>query len=214
MPRHNAIAPAITGDVYRISIYTTNQSQVCINSFDLMGNSFASTPSTNMVALLNAWALNNQTAYLNCLAGLARLNYYIMACISSNTAPSIQKVVGTSGQVATPPLPIEIAAIVKKITGLKGQHGRGRVFMPGVPAAFTTNATDPNNLNTASLITYTAFCASILTATVAGGNTYLPVVSTRPVGPLNVVTNAAVMIDANPVALLATQRRRKIGRGI
>lgn len=91
MGRVNAPAPAITGDVYRISAYSTNQNQVCINTFDLMGNSFASTPSSNMVSLLNAWALNNQTAYLNCMATLFRLNYYIMQCISSNTAPSDRK---------------------------------------------------------------------------------------------------------------------------
>jgi hypothetical protein len=214
MGRSNAPAPAITGDVYRISLYMTNQNQVCINSFDVMGDQFASSPGANMVALLNAWALNNQTAFLTCMATLCRLNYYLMQCLSSNVAPSIQKVAGASGSVATAPLPIEMAAIIKKTSALKGQHGRGRCFLPAVPVTFTTNTTDPNNLNAAALITYTALCTSILTPTPAGGRVYTPCISTRPIGPLHVVTNAVAMTDANPVALLATQRRRKIGRGI
>jgi len=214
MARTNAIPPAITGDVYRMSIYSTSQSQVCINSWDYMGNTFASNPSTNMVNLLNAWALTIQTPYANCVATLCRLNYFLCQCISSNTAPTVQKTIGASGGVAQPPLPLEMAAILKKLTGLKGQHGRGRIFVPAVPTSFTTPATDPNVINSVGNLAYTALAIAFLTAQTAGGNTYVPVVSKRPVGPVNVVTNAAVCIDGVINPLLATQRRRKIGRGI
>jgi hypothetical protein len=212
--RTNAIPPPITGDVYRMSIYTTSQSQVCINTFDYMGSAFGATPATNMVALLNAWALNIQGPYLQCLATLARANYYLCQCVSSNTAPTIQKTISASGSVAAAPLPLEMAAILKKLSGLKGQHGRGRVFMPAVPTTFTTPTTDPNVLNTVGSLAYNALAITLLTAQAVGGTTYLPVVSKRPVGPLNVVTNAAVLLDMQPVSLLATQRRRKVGRGI
>ena len=214
MARNNAIPPPITGDVYRLVVWSTSQSQVCMNSYDMMGDAYAASAATNMNALMNAWVLANENLMTQCLTTQTKIFRYTLQCISSNAFASIQMEVNKPGIAVTAPLPLEMAAIMRKTGPLKGQHGRGRVYMPGVPAAFTTPLTNPNVLNAAGIAAYQAYCTSVARANTIGGISYAACVSQRPIGPILVVTNAALTPIMNPVSLLGTVRRRREGRGI
>lgn len=214
MARVNAIPPPITGDVYRFSVWTRQQGQVCINSFEVMGDAFAATPATNMNSLLTAWVLGNEALYLLCMTSMATLFRYTLQCISSNAFATIEQAPSKPGTALGSPLPLEMAAIIRKTGPFKGQHGRGRVFMPGIPVSFTTPATNPNLLNATGILAYQNLATSIVSPDVVGGITYKSCVSTRPIPPALVVTTAADTPVMTPVALLGTVRRRREGRGI
>jgi len=179
-----------------------------------MGDAFAASPSANMLLLLNAWKLGVQGSFLDCLTGVTTLNRYSIACLSSLNPASIDSYVSAVGTVANSPLPLEMAAIVKKTGNLKGQHGRGRTFFPSVPTSFTTPAVNPNLLNAAGLAAYKQFGDRVTQGFTIGGVSYIHVVTPRPIPPAVVVTLAAPILVYNATPLLGTQRRRREGRGI
>lgn len=214
MARVNALPPPITGDCYRLTIFSRAQAQVCMNTFDVMGDAFAASPALNMAAILASWVLAVETPYRAVLTAQSRVFRYNIQCISSLAPASIDSLVNLAGTTAGDPLPIEMAAILKKTGALKGQHGRGRVYLPAIPVSFCTAATDPNLLNNTGTIAYTALGVAIQAAVVVGGINYIPVVTPRPIPPATVVTLAAEIDIHLPVSLLGTVRRRREGRGI
>lgn len=214
MPRVNALPPPITGDCYRITVFSRAQAQVCMNTFEVMGDAFAASPATNMAAILAAWVLAVETQYRACLTTQSRIFRYNIQCISSNAPASIDSLVNNPGTLAVDPLPIEMGALLKKTGPLKGQHGRGRVYMPSIPTTFTTPATECNLLNVLGQTAYQALGNLIQAPVVVGGINYTPIVSPRPKPPAVVVTTAADITLHQPVALLGTVRRRREGRGI
>lgn len=214
MARVNALPPPLTGDAYRLTIFSQTHAQTCMNTFDVMGDAYAASPATNMAALLAAWILAVETPYRAVLTGSTRIFNYNIQCISSLAPASIDSSASLFGTVAGFELPLEMAAIIKKTGPLKGQHGRGRVYAPAVPISFTTPATDPNLLNNAGGIAYNAVGSAVQAAVVIGGINYTPIVAPRPIAPAAVVTLGAPITQHKYVALLGTVRRRREGRGI
>lgn len=214
MPRVNALPPPITGDCYRLTIYSRAQAQVCMNTFEVMGDNFAASPAAPMANILAAWVLAVETQYLACCTTQTRIFRYNIQCISSNAPASIDSLVNKPGTTVTDPLPLEMGVILKKTGPLKGQHGRGRVYMPAIPVTFTTPSIEPNLLNATGTTAYTALGLDIQAAVTVGGINYTPIVSPRPIAPAVVVTVAAPITSHLPVSLLGTVRRRREGRGI
>lgn len=130
-------------------------------------------------------------------------------------APSINLFPATTvvGAQPFPALPSTDAVVISKITAVKGQHGRGRIFMPNVPVAFTLQPFQPEFLTPTALAGYIAFGNLLLNPIISSGITWDLCVSTRSVGAAP-VTNAAIVASMIVRTLLGTVRRRRLGRGI
>lgn len=214
MARANALPPPITGDTYRFTILSKAWGQVCMNSFDFMGESFAVTPGAPMPLLISALITLFEAAYLGTVTAATAVLNYNLQCTSSLAPVSLNTAVNKPGTQAGAALPLEMAAIIKKLSLLKGQHGRGRVFMPSIPVSFTTPLTEANLLNAAGLVGYNNMAASIKGPVTAGTIKYYGAICMRPKAPATVVTLAAQIATIETVPLLSTQRRRREGRGI
>jgi hypothetical protein len=207
-------APVITGPVLRATMFGRCNGQICENTHDYMARTMPLVTSTSMAAFAAGWTTTIEAAYQTVVPASDYLLLTTVACISLNTLVTITTAVNLAGLVAGNSLPIEMAAVVSRYSALKGKHGRGRFFAFGVPILFTTPASDPNLLNGAGIANYQGLGTSLLGPFVLGGVTWDPVISTRPVTPLVVVSRAAVVTSYFPQPLLGTVRRRREGRGI
>lgn len=126
--------------------------------------------------------------------------------------------VGFAGVIGATHIPKEMAAVISKVTAVKGQHGRGRNYYPAVPVSFVTPANNPNNLNLAAITAYNAVDTAWFAGTIVdAGTTMEPCVFTTPktipgfapppVQQVALVTSFIVR------AILGTVRRRRPGRG-
>jgi hypothetical protein len=105
------------------------------------------------------------------------------------------------------------AGIFSKYTLFKGQHGRGRNYIPGMPESFVAPAVDANDLTAGGIAALSAFATAARTQPFTDGvNTLDLCIYTRPAKGLP-VTLAANVIVVTPRPLLGTVRRRRVGRG-
>lgn len=117
---------------------------------------------------------------------------------------------GSPGTGGSGHQPTEVAAIVNRTTAVKGQHGRGRLALPGVPLLAVTNS----RITQTAYINASATLTTQMTATVSdGANTWTPVIAQRSGTSPRLVIGASPVISASLNLLLGTVRRRKIGRG-
>jgi len=216
MPRLNPPAPSLTGAAVRVSVITLLEGNQCYTDHDYQtAAAFVLTPAA-LAGFLTAWWTANGALYLACLTADSQLKGVLGTDLSQGTVPTFldSSNAGALGTVAGHSLPSEMAVTISKRTALKGQHGIGRVSMPGVPIGFTTPATTSNQINATGVLAYVALNAELQTPLVSGGQTWTPCVSTRPKPPATLVTHAANTTAWVTRLLLGTARRRKIGRGI
>lgn len=213
MPRNNVPAPVISGDIVRLTIFYLSQAQVLESVLDYEADLLNIVSTVELDAFLIAWKAANQAALLNVLPPTCTVSFYTAAVISNNRIATRFNSANLVGAAGLNSLPIEMAAISAKTSTVKGQHGRGRTFWPCVPNTFTTPATEPNVLNVVGTAAYGLLNVGLQAALPVGARTYFPCVSTRPIPPNTVVTNAAAGIVFNIKVLLGTQRRRREGRG-
>lgn len=214
MPRVNVLPPPITGDVYRLTIWSRSQGQVCMNVIDYMGGSFAAGPSLPMGALLLQLVTAIEPKYVACLPVATSVFQYTLACLSSGAPVTLVQTSSAIGTVVGNQLPLEMAAIQKKRSALRGQHGLGRFYMPAVPISFTTPATDPNLVNAAGQTAYNQLNDTLKLTQAVAGIFYDCCITKRPTPPANLVTLAQPISRIDSIALLGTVRRRREGRGI
>lgn len=215
MPRNNPAAPGNTGPIARLSVQVVLQSQVYECVLDYM--SVAPTPVNLSVlaGFLAAWRVANEANWQGILSSQAVIQVYTVQEVAIGTTPSlIVTGVNKTGGVLVPPLPGTVAAVATKLSSLKGQHGRGRNYFMAVPNSFTSPAVEPNTLNAAGLAAYAALTTSLLLPVTGGGATWNLSVSTRPIAPITLVTNAIPVVTFTTQPILANVRRRREGRGI
>jgi len=120
-------------------------------------------------------------------------------------------VAGSGGTRSAGHLPTEVAIQLIRYSAVKGQHGRGRVSIPGVPTADVTGS----NISAGTLVTAlnTLVTQILTTVTDGGGNTYTSSICQRATGSPKLVIGSAPIVRMTVPTLLGTIRRRKIGRG-
>lgn len=218
MPRVAAPAPAITGDVVRLTAMVLADGQQAQWSIDYMSNMFSASPQGDMSFLLAQW----ETAFAPGIkAALDAMSTYegVLGTFLSRADIATQTLTTGSGvgTIAGGHLPLEMAVTFRKNSVLKGAHGRGRLSWGPVSATFVVTGTDANNITgaarTALQVIGTALAAPI---TIVGGSgaTFSPCVSTRPLLGASIVTHAQPVNTVTVDLLLGTVRRRKPGRGI
>jgi hypothetical protein len=213
--RVNPPAPAVTGDVVRFTMISVTQGQTCFTTHDYMSSAVGDVTHPLLANLATAFDTAVTTPYLACLPTTSNVVGVIAEVISTSTVSKFLLSFIQAGLVAAAGLPLEIAAIINRSTILRGGHGVGRFSMPAIPVTFTTPATDPNRINAAGGVAYTALCVALQTTfPAASAPAVSPVVSTRPVPPALVVSHAQPIISQAFNTLVGTVRRRKEGRGI
>lgn len=218
VPRFKRISPplpALTGAVYLITVSGTIDTQRWYCNFGYQASSFVQVAASE--SNLNAsWITACLAALKACLSNDAIVDTVKVACVSSPTrAPFVQQggglpVAGTGG-VSHYPTPV--AGIIAKYTATRGQHGRGRNYLPAVPIGFVTPASNADQLNASGQTAYNAFATALDVAIAdTGGVTADVCVYTRVAKGLSVL-NAEDVLQLVVRPLLGTIRRRRVGRG-
>jgi hypothetical protein len=165
-------------------------------------------------AFINAFVVAAQPTFLACLPSDWKLTNYKAELMSDLTkVPEYSTSGATPGTTGATHLPLEMAAVISTATLVKGQHGRGRVYMPAIPVGFVTPAADASRLNGGAAIVYGTFASAMVLPLTVGGSTYNWCVATRKT-PWGNWTNAGLVINVYIRDVLATVRRRRPGRGI
>jgi len=218
MPRVNAIAPVITGDVYRMLLNYKFNGQQMFFGMDYMASNSAGNPRVPLAALPGIWWAAVAMPLAAVFAGDVTFEALYAACISRSDIPTIISTAlagTTTGSVVGGSLPSVMAAVMSKGSDLKGQHGRGRL-MVGPPAASFVNTVggDPDVLTAPALAFYATLATALMGPFALPGQTAKPCISTRPLQPDTTVKNAAEVTSIVTQPLLGTIRRRREGRGI
>lgn len=214
MPRVNAPAPPITGQVVRMTFLFQTQGNVQEVLQDYMGN-VVGPHFQDAADLAAAFKATFDPIVPAVITTSTVLLSYVAQTLSDNITPTFELPSAAVGTVVGDYLPLEMQATIEKSSRLKGQHGRGRLQMPAVPVSFTTHTANPNTLGGVGQTAYNGFANNLLGPFPTGaGTSFAPVISTRPTPPANLVTLAQLVVAWNVNQLLGTQRRRRPGRGI
>lgn len=187
------------------------EAQETINTFYFLGPTALPT-----VASLNTLLSNIHTGlwakYLACLSvdwtsTLERLNVVTTQVIQGVVSTTFANAAGTR---PTAHLPLQNAILVTRQTATKGQHGRGRIYLPAVCEGDCTNS---RVTNAALQTALNALAAQMLLTYSDGTNTWTPCVAQRSTVSPRLVTNAQALSSTGVNLLIATIRRRRIGRG-
>lgn len=213
--RNNAQLPALATPAYRIQPFYVVDQQTCLWTMDFIMTSSAqsATSEQNLATTFN-------TAMATAIRGfLAADCFYVgvkVTCLTTPARIGFMFNVATanqSGQVAGNHLPSQMAAIISKYTSTKGQHGRGRFYLPGVPIQFTTPATDCDRINAAGVTAMGAINTALLGGAITdSANVALPAVTQR-VAAGAAVTHGQVIAQLQSRLLLGVIRRRRVGVG-
>jgi hypothetical protein len=181
-----------------------------------VGSTLATIGAAEMLAFSTAAQAALLTNFFACLTPDSKFDEIQISDLSSGTVPTLhdRTNTGTVGTEASNSLPAEMAVTLSKRTGLKGQHGFGRVSMPAVPASCLDLTTSSNKLNGTGLGLYGNFADTMELSITHGLITYKPVVTTRPIAPATLTSKAAIITSVILRDQLGTQLRRRPGRGI
>jgi hypothetical protein len=214
-PRYHRINPlgtavGVTNGLVRYILQGSIESQMTIIEIDFWAAVPAPTVNTLTTLLTNISAgvfaslKNLSSADWTCVAEM-------LGCIHLNNVMGVKSVTnaGTAGGRAAGHEPTEVAQPILKLTGLKGQHGRGRISIPAIATADVVGSQiTAAAWNTAE----STFATNVQAGFSDGAATWYPCVSTR-------VKGAQTFQYFSPVTswrkstYLGTIRRRKIGRG-
>jgi hypothetical protein len=194
--------------MYRI--LGTIDGQLTVNTFVYTAGVPAPT-TLQLSTLLTNISTNMFVAYKNCLSADWASTAESLTVVHRNDIATTVSTVNAAiaGARAAGHEPSEVAAILNRITALKGQHGRGRCSLPGIATADVSGS----RLAGAIIGVMTTLCGKMTTTASDGSNTWIPSLGTRSLTSPRLVTSFALLTNASVNTLLGTVRRRKIGRG-
>lgn len=215
-PRFKRISPSLppvgTGNgvvMYRIQGQIENQ--LTVSTFMLSAPVPA--PTT---AQLNTLLTNLHTAlfgkYGACLSADWTAVSEQLLVVHRNDLAGVQSLAaaGTAGARPAGHLPTEVAAVILRVSAVKGQHGRGRLSLPAISTADVT----ASKVTLAAEITNLNALAAAMIGTVSDGtNNWTFCIGQRATTSPKLVIGFSPIASAAPNLLLGTIRRRKIGRG-
>jgi hypothetical protein len=207
-PLGTSILPGNGAVRYRIIGSIEGQMTVC--DFDYVSGAFA--PTTALLALLLP---NLQSTMFSKFKALISSDWTCtlerVDCIHLNSVMGVASTTnaGQTGGRGAGHEPTEVCQPMLKLTGLKGQHGRGRISIPAIATAdVTSSAISAAAWTTAA----NTFGLAMNTAVTDGTNSWVPSVTTR-IKPSPLAQYFAQQTGYRICTYLGTCRRRKIGRG-
>jgi len=214
--RNNPVLPSLANAAaFRITASGVIDQQMWLTNFDYI-NLVTNTPNPNAEANLGAnWLTACATQLKACLASDVTFSQLKITCLTIPTRLPGYRTTDASfgnGTVAGSHYDSVIAGIITKETFTKGQHGRGRNYIPGVPLSFVTAGTNPNSLNATGITAYNNLVFALVTLISDGTNNYsLGVTQRTRAGAA--ATNGQIQGTTFNRTLLGTVRRRRVGRG-
>jgi len=195
--------------IARVAVLGTYQGQRVVNILHFRSTAVAGLDPNNVATAATAWVNSKWGSLMALLVD----NYGVDGVDTQLSTPttgfvSALQTVTLLGGVTTAGLPAEVAAVVKKLSGIIGRANRGRIYVTGIPIAgynaptglFTT--TFVGNLigwaNTDMIATFTE---------PVSGSVWIPCVCNKA------LTHVATISSGNANVAPRTQRRRQIGKG-
>jgi hypothetical protein len=213
--RNNPDLPALVDSAINVVAQIIVASQTCEFSLQYIASSTLTPTAAHLTAFGVAWLANVGTALLACMTPDAVLRNILIQDLNPGTCPSQSVAAGGPGTVTGHCYPTPVAAILTKQTPVKGQRGRGRLYVPAVPLSFVTPGTEIDLLNAGAITLYQALAtALLLPVAVTGYGSWVVSIVSRPVPPALIPSQGDGLTGMQPVTLLGTQRRRREGRGI
>lgn len=182
----------MTGFMYAAAVNNPTSTQLTT----LLGALSAAMFSKYQACLSSDWTYTQETAkvvHRNDIAGVLTTNHAASTGLRG------------AGHVGT-----EVACVLLRTSGVKGQHGRGRISLPGIAQGDVLNS----SITQATLITALNALGTQMLATASdGANTWTPCIGQRASTSPKLVIGFSPVLTVVVNTLLGTIRRRKIGRG-
>jgi hypothetical protein len=215
MPTHrvNPPLPALGTAAYAITLAGVCDAGIWNTTFDyIMSSNVVQPSSENNISV--SFIATNQGNFLACLSDDYFLQSVKVASLTGPTRIPHVTTLNSPGTVAQHALPSFVSGKLLKQTLTKGQHGRGRNLMPGVPVTFVNATVNAENLTAAAIVIYNSFWAGLMgPGVVDGAVTGSIALVTRPVVAGTPATLGQVLNSMSTAALLSTCRRRRLGVG-
>lgn len=213
--RVNPQLPNLSTPVYQVTVSGSGEAGIWLINLAYLASA---SPQTNLSEQNIATTWNTQ-CNVSLKACLNQTYTYTGVKVTCVTNPNRIPYTGTgltgmgSGTVLSSALPSTVAAIFSKYTTTKGQHGRGRNYMPAPPITFTTPASLPDYVNATGLTAYNSFLSAIQSASIVDGSTLMALCIYTRVAKGQPVTQGQFCSVVQMRSLLGTVRRRRTGRG-
>lgn len=208
--RINTPPNSATFNVYRVAITGTIEGQMTVNLFYYRDQIAIATGATlAQMQSLYLGVTGFGGIITDYLASLSSDWLATAIIIDSPTSPALARLYMPSILVGTGPaghLPTTTAAVITKMSGLKGQCGRGHVALPAVPKTWATESTVTN------VTAYNALAGQMAQIQANGGVEFHPVIWSKGTRLTPRLGHTDITVcQLRPV--LGTVRRRKLGRG-
>jgi hypothetical protein len=213
--RTNAPLATLTTPAFRVTVFYLVDNQVALFNMDyiMQTSTISAAAESNIGSTFLTAALAGLRAMLSADCLLTQVK---VTCLTIITRQPVVTAVAAASQAGTGGaghLDSQVSAQYTKQTAVKGQHGRGRCYLPGVPLGFCTQTTDANRLNASGIAQMGTTANALLSNTIADGtNVAIAAVTTRVVKG-QPTTAGAPLTFLIARALLSIIRRRRIGRG-
>lgn len=216
-PRFKRVSPPLplvggTNGVVMFTFKGSIEGQFTINTFYYSAAVPAPTQA-QLTTLSNNILTNLTTTYKAMLSADWTGNSSILTVVHRN---DIMGIVGFSilGAPGTGPAlhePTTVAGLILRRSGVKGQHGRGRVSIPAVPTGWVTAS---SITVAAGLTAYSNFEVQMQLTASDGANTWTPCIAQRATTSPRLVIGFSPVLAVVTNPLLGTIRRRRLGRGV
>lgn len=204
--RNNQPLAAAAANLFEVAVIGDLEGQTTINTF-YYNDGGATLNSTSEQTLATAFRTALMTLYKAACSSDWTWTGVKVSCL---TSPARMPVIDVTGAGAgTGPAghePSQIGVVIMRLSGVKGQAGRGRVTIPAVPSGWVTGSL----LTTGAA--HLSLAGGMLATFVSGAVTYTPMVVSRKnkAGP---TLGAATVLRTTVGSVLGSVRRRKIGKG-
>jgi hypothetical protein len=215
-PRFRRVNPNLplvgtTNGVVMYVIQGVIENQMTINT--LMYSSAVPNPTnTQLATLLTNISANIISSFKALISADWNITQELLKVVHRNDIATVT-LLTHANNIGTRPAghePTEVAGVTLKYSGVKGQHGRGRMSTPGVYTGDVTNSQWTGATITTNQGVFNA--AALLTAS-DGSNTWTPCIGQRGSTPPRLIVGFTPIVKFSQPILLGTIRRRKIGRG-
>lgn len=210
-PRFRRVNPALppaTPNLFELVVIGEIENQLTINTLYYAdgGAALITASEANLIA---GW----RTAFESALRAAISVDWvlvqYKCQCLTSPARiPQYSAGLSLPGTGPTPHEPTTVCVTIKRGSLVKGQAGRGRISLPGVPTAWVTGS----QINATGLTAIGPFASDLASGFVSVGVTYVSMIVSRKnrAGP---PLGASPVLTATIDDTLGSCRRRKLGRG-
>lgn len=212
VPRFRRNNPALVPpntNLFEVILQGSVEGQMTINTFYYWDNGAGLIPGSesNLTGVFNA---NVFPLIQACLSiDWAAISVKVRCITDQTRSPFVSNYgVGTNGTGPAGHEPTSVAALISRYTNFRGQAGRGRLYLPAVPSGWVANS----SILTANFGPFTTLASALSTTWISGGTSWTPQIFSKGTrfqpraGAANIARGVARQ-------LLATIRRRRVGRG-